>query len=168
MCYNEISMSDLEFDGQRDGEEVIFVFRRHIMTARKGLLFCLMMIGIGVLPMVMWPGDSRMFWIFTGFVVLGMIGMLYTHMLWYFSYYIVTNQRIRQVVQRGIFKKTVVDLGLDKIQSISMSVPGVIAGIFGYGTILIQTGVGDLVISMVSHPEEIHNKLQNAKKENKR
>ena len=69
------------------------------------------------------------------------------------------------MVQRGLFKKTVVDLGLDKIQSISMSVPGMFAGMFGYGTILIQTGVGDLVISMVSHPEEIHNKLQNAQKE---
>ncbi|MBP5512331.1 hypothetical protein J6X90_03015, partial [Candidatus Saccharibacteria bacterium] len=63
-----------------------------------------------------------------------------------------------------IFKKTVVDLGLDKIQSISFGVPGLIAGIFGYGTILIQTGVGDLVISQVSKPAKIHDKLQNVLK----
>ena len=155
----------MEFDGQREGEEVLFVFRRHLMTARRGILFLVIMIVLGVLPLIMWPGDTRMFWVFCGCVALGLIGAIYTYMLWYFSVYIVTNQRIRQVVQRGLFKKTVVDLSLDKIQSISMSVPGLLAGIFGYGTILIQTGVGDLVISKVSHPNEIHNKLQNARKE---
>ena len=82
--------------------------------------------------------------------------------MWYFSIYIVTNERIRQILQKGLFKKSVVDLGLDKIQSVSVVTPGVMAGISGYGTILIQTGVGDLVISQVPKPEKIHNKLQNA------
>ena len=134
------------------------------MTARKGLLFFLIMVGIGILPMVMWPGDARMFVVFFGCFLVGALGVIYSYMLWYFSVYIVTDQRIRQVVQKGIFKKTVVDLGLDKVQSISMNVPGVFAGIFNYGTILIQTGVGDLVISMVANPKEIHNKLQDAQK----
>ena len=158
-------MSELEFDGQREGERVIFVFRRHMMTARKGILFFIIMTVIGILPMVMWPGDVRMFWIFLICFGIGVLAALYAYILWYFSIYIVTNQRIRQISQRGIFKKTVVDLGLDKVQSISMSIPGPIAGIMGYGTILIQTGVGDLVISQVSHPKKIHNKLQNAQKE---
>ena len=34
--------------------------------------------------------------------------------------------------------------------------------IFGYGTILVQTSAGDLVLSTVKNPEEIHNQLQNA------
>jgi len=155
-------MSELAFDGQREDEEFLFLFRRHILTARKGVEFLIVMIILGILPMFMWPGDLRMFWVFVLMVALGLLGMGYSYMLWYFSYYIVTDQRIRQVVQRGIFKKTVVDLGLDKIQSVSMSVPGVMAGIFGYGTILIQTGVGDLVISKVAKPKTIYNKLQNA------
>ena len=89
---------------------------------------------------------------------------MYGYMLWYFSIYIVTDQRIRQISQKGFFKKTVVDLGLDKIQSISYGVPGIIAGIFGYGTILIQTGVGDLVISQVARPSRIYDKLQDVSK----
>lgn len=32
----------------------------------------------------------------------------------------------------------------------------------GFGTIVIQTFVGDLVIRYVEHPEKIYNKLQNA------
>lgn len=154
-------MSELTFDGQRDGEKVEFIFRRHISTAKKGIFFLIIMIIIGIIPMILWPSDGRMFWIFLGCIVVGLLGLGYAYLLWYFSVYIVTNERIRQVTQKGLFKKTVVDLGLDKIQSVSVNIPNVFAGIFGYGTILIQTGVGDLIISQVPKPNQIHNKLQN-------
>ncbi|MBR2659183.1 PH domain-containing protein [Candidatus Saccharibacteria bacterium] len=154
-------MSELSFDGQRDGEKVQFIFRRHIATARKGLRFLIIMIIIGVIPMFLWPDIPEMFCVFLGCVVVGFFGLLYAYLLWYFSIYIVTNERIRQVNQKGLFKKSTVDLALDRIQSISVSTPGVIAGIFGYGTLLIQTNVGDLIISQVPKPDKIHNKLQN-------
>ncbi|MBR2989385.1 PH domain-containing protein [Candidatus Saccharibacteria bacterium] len=154
-------MSELSFDGQRDGEKVQFIFRRHIATARKGLRFLIIMIIIGIIPMLLWPDIPEMFWVFLGCVVVGLFGLLYAYLLWYFSIYIVTNERIRQVNQKGLFKKSTVDLALDRIQSISVSTPGVIAGIFGYGTLLIQTNVGDLIISQVPKPDKIHNKLQN-------
>lgn len=166
ICYN-YSMANLVFDGQREGEKVKFVFRRHFLTAKKGVFFKVIMIAVGVVPMLLWPNNSEMFWFFLGMTIIGVVGFLYSYMLWYFSIYIVTNERIRQISQKGLFKKTVVDLGLDKIQSISYGVPGLIAGIFGYGTILIQTGVGDLVISEVSHPAKIYDKLQNIVKAQK-
>ena len=154
-------MAKLVFDGQREGEEVKFVFRRHIVTAKKGLFFFIIMCAVGAIPMFIWRDNINMFWFFSGMVILGALGMLYAYILWYFSLYIVTDQRIRQISQKGIFKKTVVDLGLEKIQSISYGVPGIFAGILGYGTILIQTGVGDLVISQVRKPAKIHDKLEN-------
>lgn len=157
-------MSELTFDGQREGEKVELIFRRHITTARRGLRFLIIMIIIGIIPMVLWPNIPQMFWIFIGATVVGLLGLGYAYMLWYFSMYIVTNERIRQITQRGLFRKTVVDLSIDKIQSVSVSTPNIIAGIFGYGTILIQTGVGDLIISQVPKPNEIHNKLQNIAK----
>lgn len=154
-------MSELVFDGQREGEKVKFVFRRHFLTARKGLLWTLICLAIGTLPLFMWKGDRRMFWVFIVFVAIGLVGLFYSIILWYFSIYIVTDQRIRQITQKGFFKKSVVDLGLDRIQSISYGVPGILGGVFGFGTILIQTAVGDLVISMVPRPEKVYNKLQN-------
>ena len=116
-------MSELTFDGQRDGEKVEFIFRRHISTAKKGIFFLIIMIIIGIIPMTLWPSDGRMFWIFLGCIVVGLLGLGYAYLLWYFSVYIVTNERIRQVTQKGLFKKTVVDLGLDKIQSVSVNIP---------------------------------------------
>lgn len=157
--YN-IVMSSMTFDGQRDGEEVELIFRRHIVTTWRGMMWLVVWAMLGVLPMVMWPGDQRMFFIWLGALVIGLCGMLYIYMLWYCSYYLVTNQRVRQVRQKGLFRKTVVDLGLDRIQSISYEVPGIRGGLMGYGTLLLQTQVGDMTISMVKNPEKTYNKLQ--------
>ncbi len=158
-------MSELSFDGQREDEKVLFTFRRHFSTAKKGVFFLIFMIVIGIVPLFLWQGDWRMFWVFLGCVLIGLIGLGYAYMMWFFSIYIVTNERIRQIIQKGLFKKSIIDLGLDKIQSVSVSTPGMMAGISGYGTILIQTGVGDLIISQVPKPEKIHNMLQDAIKD---
>lgn len=154
-------MSEIEFVGQREGEEVEIVFRRHILTAIKGFFFSAMMILLFLIPMLSWKEQKDLFWFWLAGLILGLVMAVYTYILWYFSIYVVTNQRIRQIQQKGLFKKTVVDLSLDKIQSIAYNVPGFLAGIFNYGTILVQTGVGDLRISLVSNPEEIYNQLQN-------
>ena len=154
-------MRKMIFDGQREGEEVQFVFRRHFLTTKSGVIFLILMIMIGVGLTLLWPNNMMIFEVFLALILVGVLGFLYSYMLWYFSIYIVTNQRIRQISQRGLFKKSVVDLGLDKIQSISYGVSGIRAGLMGYGTIVIQTAVGDLVISMVKNSEKIYNDLQN-------
>jgi hypothetical protein len=74
----------------------------------------------------------------------------------------VTNQRLRQVTQRGFFGKDVVELRLSKIQNISYNIPGFTGEVFGFGTMVIQTFVGDLVIRYVEHPDKTYNKLQDA------
>ncbi|MDO4987060.1 MAG: PH domain-containing protein [Candidatus Saccharibacteria bacterium] len=154
-------MAELTFEGQRENEKVALVFRRHISTAKGGLFWLVIVMGLGYLPMIMWPGQQVMFWIFFGATILGILGFCYSLMLWYFSLYIVTDQRIRQVVQKGLFRKTVVDLGLDKVASISMNVPGLLAGLGNYGTIIIQTAVGDLVISKVKNVKKVYDAMQN-------
>ena len=150
----------MAFSGQREGEEVKYIFRRHIFTAWRGIIWLIFLALAGLIPMAMWPDDQRMFFVWLGCLGVGVLGMLYAYMLWYFSYYLVTNQRVRQVRQKGLFRKTVVDLGLDKVQSISYEVPGISGGIFGYGTLLLQTQVGDMTISRVKKPEKIYNVLQ--------
>ena len=92
----------------------------------------------------------------------GLLIFSYHFILWYYTVYIVTNQRLRQVTQRGFFGKDVVELRLSKIQNISYNIPGFSGEIFGFGTIVIQTFVGDLVIRNVEHPEKTYNKLQDA------
>lgn len=152
----------MDFEGQRSGEEVVYVFRRHKITAIKGVFFMVFMILLGCIPMFIWKDDNRMLWVWLATTLIGMFGSVYTHILWYFSYYMLTNQRLRQVRQKGLFKKTVVDLDLDNILSSSYGQHGLFATIFNYGTILIQTSAGDLVLSLVSRPEKVYNEIEDA------
>lgn len=154
--------AQLDFEGQRPGEEVLFVFRRHIIAMRKGFYLLLIPFAISAIPPLIWQTNLELFLLPAGGLLLGLILFFYHFMMWYFTIYLVTNQRIRQVTQKGIFGKDVVELRLSKIQNISYNIPGFSGEVFGFGTIVIQTFVGDLVIRYVEHPEKTYNKLQNA------
>ena len=74
----------------------------------------------------------------------------------------VTDQRIRQVTQKKLFGIDVVELSLAKVQNISYNIPGLSGELFHFGTIVIRTFVGDLVIRNVDHPARVYNQLQDA------
>jgi uncharacterized membrane protein YdbT with pleckstrin-like domain len=150
------------FDGQRADENLLFIFRRHIIAMRKGFYLLLIPFALSAIPPLIWSGNLELFLLpIAGFIV-GFLLFLYHYILWYFTIYIVTDQRIRQVTQKGLFGREVIDLRLSKIQNISYNIPGFSGEIFKFGTIAIQTFAGDLVIKNVEHPVEIYNKLQDA------
>ena len=152
----------LDFEGQRPGEEVLFVFRRHIIAMRKGFYLLLIPFAISALPVLIWQDNLALLWSpLIGFS-LGLLLFFYHWMMWYFTVYIVTNQRLRQVTQHGFFGKDIVELRLAKIQNISYNIPGFTGEVFNFGTMVIQTYVGDLVIRYVEHPDKTYNKLQDA------
>ena len=151
-----------EFEGQHEGEELLFVFRRHIIAMRKGFYALLIPFVVGSIPTLIAPDRIEFLWFALGGFVLGLMLFFYHWMGWYYSVFLVSNERIRQISQRGLFGKSVIDLGLSKIQNISYNVPGFTGEIFGFGTIVIQTYVGDLILDKIHHPAEIYNRLQDA------
>ena len=153
---------DLDFDGQRSDEQLLFIFRRHIISMRKGFYLLLIPLVITAIPPLIWQSNLELFLLPVGGLTIGLILFAYHFILWYFTIYIVTDQRIRQVTQKGFFGKDVIELRLSKIQNISYNIPGFTGEIFQYGTIVIQTFVGDLVIHQVEHPDKTYNKLQDA------
>ncbi len=155
-------MEEKDFEGQRDGEKLLFVFRRHIIAMRKGFYMLLIPFALSSIPPLIWQSNLELFLLPLGGLVLGLVLFAYQFMMWYFTVYIVSDQRIRQVTQRGFFGKDVVELRLSKIQNISYTIPGFTGEIFQFGTIVMQTLVGDLVINKVEHPDKIYNKLQDA------
>jgi hypothetical protein len=152
----------LDFEGQHEGEELLFVFRRHVIAMRKGFYGLLVPFALLSIPPLIWSSQLELFLLPIAGFVIGLIIFFYHFMMWYFTVYIVTNERIRQVTQKGFFGKDVVELRLSKIQNISYNIPGFSGEVFKFGTIVIQTFVGDLVIHKVEHPNEIYNKLQDA------
>jgi len=70
-------MRKMIFDGQREGEEVQFVFRRHFLTAKSGLIFLILMIMIGVGLTLLWPNNMMIFETFLVLILVGVLGFLH-------------------------------------------------------------------------------------------
>lgn len=151
-----------DFEGQHEDEEILFVFRRHPIAMRKGFYMLLIPFAIACIPALIWPGELLWLWVALGGLALGLILFSYHWAMWYFTVFIVTDQRLRQVSQEGLFGKSVIDLGISKIQNISYNVSGATAAMLGFGTIVVQTYVGDLILDRIHHPGEVYSKLQDA------
>lgn len=152
-------MAEKLFDGQHDDEEVIISFHQHPIVMRKGLLALLIILLISMIPTLIWPEKLWMLWIVLGGFLLGLLALFHSWIGWYFSVFIVTDQRFIKTKQVGLFKRSVVDLGLGKILSINYQVEGIEQTALGFGTIVMQTYVGDLVLNNIYHPAKTHAKL---------
>lgn len=154
-------MADKYFEDQFDDEEVLYVFRKHPVVMRKGLIFAMIAPLLGVLPATFKP-ELGFGWFFGGLatgVVLGMIIFFPFWISWYFSVFIITDQRLIQITQKGLFDRSVIDMGLGQIQMVNYQVAGLQETLLGFGTIMMQTMVGDLVIHDIHHPGHIQKKL---------
>ena len=150
-----------EFDGQREDEAVVLVFRRHVIALRKGFYMILIPLVITSIPVFIWQETIWLLWLPVGGLLLGLILFFTQWIKWYFTVFILTDQRIRQVTQRGFFGSDVVDLDITNIQNASYKVPGFRGEVLGFGTIVIQTIVGDMVLDRIGHPNKVYNTLQN-------
>jgi hypothetical protein len=69
-----------------------------------------------------------------------------------------TSKRFIQQ-NRSLLQVDVVDIGLDQIQMINYQIAGLEETVLHFGTIIVQTYVGDLVIKQVHHPEKVQSKM---------
>lgn len=151
------------FEDQMDDEEVLYVFRKHPIVMRRGII--LFSIGplLGVLPATIWP-ELGFGWFFGGMgggFLLGLLLFFPSWIAWYYSVFIVTDQRFIQITQKGLFHRGVVDVGLNQIQMVNYEVAGLQETLLGFGTIMMQTFMGELLIHDVHHPAHIQKKLLN-------
>ncbi len=149
------------FEDQFDDEKVLFVFRKHPIVMRRGLILGCLGPLVGVLPAAVKPelGFGAFFGGLGLGVLLGLVLFFPSWIGWYYSIFIVTDQRLIQITQRGLFHRSVVDLGLQQIQMVTYEIAGLQQTLLGFGTIMMQTYVGDLVIHEIHHPAKIQKKL---------
>ena len=148
------------FKEQFDNEEVLLVFRRHPVVMRRGLVYGSFGLLIGVIPAAIKPdlGMTIFFLGLLGGFILACLIMLPYWVKWYFSTFIMTDKRFIQQT-RSFFHESVVDIGLEQIQMINYEIKGVQETLLGFGTIMVQTFVGDLVIHDVHHPAKLQKEM---------
>jgi hypothetical protein len=152
-------MAQKYFADQFDDEEVLFVFRKHPIVMRKGLIVGMLAILFGTVPALFDPRYSVYFIGLAIGIVVGGLLFLPSWITWHFSVFIVTDKRLIQITQKGFWQRSVVDMGLNQIQMVNYQISGLQETLLGFGTIMMQTFVGDLVIHEIHHPAKIQKKL---------
>lgn len=156
---HKVDWSKQRFPGQHDDEIVEFAFHQHPIVTRKELLIGLVVFTIGSLPLAIWPLANWSWWALLSGLILAILIYLYRYIGWYFSVFIVTNERLIQIKQKGFFNRSVADISHSKIQSVNYEVKGLQATAFHYGTIIVQTYVGENTLRFIHNPERVHQLL---------
>ncbi len=154
------------FKEQFDEEDVKLVFRKHPIVMRKGLILAAVGILVGplytlILTYTQKENPPSLAFFFASLLLsflLGAILMFPWWVRWYFSVYIMTSHRFIQQT-RSLMQINVVDIGLEQIQMINYQISGLEQTMLGFGTIIVQTYVGDLVIHDVHHPARIQREM---------
>jgi uncharacterized membrane protein YdbT with pleckstrin-like domain len=153
------------------GEEIVKQVRKHWLVFVIECVFILFLAIVPVLSFVFLPesalaaiadnvaGDFNvlfMFFYLLWLVVLWLI-LFYIWTDYYLDVWIITNQRIIDVEQKGFFNREVASLHLDRIQDITIMTSGFVATMFGYGNIHVQTAGADrnFLIPNASDPEGV-------------
>lgn len=99
-----MAKNNLDFQGQREGEELLFVFRRHIIAMRKAILAVPYTVCSLIFTSIYLVDEYRSLLV-TGYRIRYRVHPFLIPLphVGYYTVYIVTDQRIRQVTQRGFF-----------------------------------------------------------------
>lgn len=83
--------------------------------------------------------------------------ILRTYLIWSKNVFIITNKRVIDIDQHGLFHKVVSECNYEKIQDVSFAIKGILATLFKFGKIEIQTAGSqtNLEIRYVKNPARI-------------
>ena len=161
-------MAHKYFADQMDDEEVLYVFRKHPVVMRKGLVVGMLLILLSTIPVAIKP-TLGFGWFFGGIGIGMVVALLFfapSWISWYYSIFILTDQRLIQITQKGLFNKAVVDMQLSQIQMVNYQIAGLQETMLGFGTLVMQTYMGDLVIHDIHHPAKTQKKILEVLRDN--
>jgi hypothetical protein len=164
------------FKGQKEGEQILLVVHRHWFDILSQFFIILMMLLLlfGTLTFA-----SPILATFNGNVSTGLFLFveniflifiwLFFFIIWidyYFDVWIVTNERIVNIEQKGLFSRGISELELENIQDITVEVLGIIPTFLNYGNLYVQTAAEKerFIFKHVPDPYAIKDLIMNLQK----
>lgn len=155
---NNILKPTKQFDGQRDDEVIVSLFRRH----RIFLVGVLMRYGLFLLVAI-WAviNIHNQFRLLLAILIVAVaIKLIHEIVTWYYSFYILTNQRLRYVQRAGMSKSSLLDLPITSIKVVRYFSQGVLSEMLHYGDIIIEADGGELTMTKINQAKTIYNQIQ--------
>lgn len=140
-------MNKYIFADQKPYEDTVLVLRRHPLVL-LGIVFTFVITGIipilvlGFISnqLVTLPDVQNLFtFAATVFYLLWTYGLFYELTDFFLDVWIVTDHRIVDIQQNGLFNRDVSETRLDKVQDVTTKINGYLPTFFNYGNVIIQT-----------------------------
>ncbi|MBI4434501.1 PH domain-containing protein [Candidatus Uhrbacteria bacterium] len=146
----------------RPDEQVVAVIRRSVLAYAGPIILALFSLFLAFFLVV--PLFARGRFGAALFVILILVGAFMAFRaiwFWYWTAFIVTNSRIIDTDQRGVFHRRISEARFEKVEDIAIEIRGIVATLFHLGTVRIQTTGGHATIEIhtVPRPELVHELL---------
>ena len=148
------------FDGQREDEDITAVWRQHPWVMTKAGMISILIIILGSLPEAIWSPSWGIKFLLLFAVVAGLY-FLSGYFLWLNTIYILTNQRLFAISQKGIFFRSNTEVPLGNIQNVSHTQRGPAQMLIGFGDVEIETSGAKtaMVLKNVEKPYRVQQKI---------
>ncbi|MDO4870633.1 MAG: hypothetical protein Q3996_00845 [Candidatus Saccharibacteria bacterium] len=154
-----------QFDGQRSDEQVILLFRKKYTVLMWPSVQALVLLAVMLWLMMQINKQFQIIIILA--MVLVLIWLVHKIITWYYSFYILTNQRLRYIQRYGISKGSLLDLPINSIKVARYFSDGLLSEILHYGDIIIEADGGELTMSKVDHAKDVYNQIQDLINQNR-
>ena len=157
----------IRFQEQEENEEVLLIFRKHIITNIPWLLFSLVLI---IAPLALFsffnlsellqnfqvPPRSTMI-IILGYYLLIFCYMFVNYITWYYNADLITNRKIVDINFQDIVYHNVSMTQLKLVENVNYVQAGFVPSFFGYGDVFIETAGKALTFRFyaVPHPGRV-------------
>lgn len=137
------------FKGQRENEEILSVIHRHWFNILTHFLIILLFLFLLIASIFFLPAfflemagpQSARFFVFIENSFLIFI-WLFGFLVWidyYFDVWVITNERIVNIEQKGLFAREISELDFSRVQDVTITVEGLIQTVLNFGDVRIQT-----------------------------
>lgn len=146
----------------RTDEQVVAVVRRSVLAyaAPAALAFlCVFLAFFLIVPLFARGRFGSA--VFALLLALGITMAFRAFWFWYGTAFIVTNSRIIDSDQRGVFHRRISEAPFEKVEDIAIEIRGIIPTLFHLGTVRVQTSGAQALIELrqVPRPELLHELL---------
>lgn len=140
-----------------EDEELIKIIRKHWIILALPFLKALLIIVTAFLLshwLLFYEWGVVIFFVW---LLIGLVYWFYKWLVWYLDCFIVTNQRIIDIHQKGLFNRIVAEANLNNIQDVIYQIQGIIATFLNFGEVRIQLSgnSGVIVMEQIKDPQKV-------------
>lgn len=166
---------------QRPNEHVVLFMRRHWFAILTIIVAFLILNGIPLgLGWFFWETVEA--WMANPVVgpLIVVVGSIYFLSIWLFAFleftdyyldtWIVTNERIINIEQEGLFHRTASELDLSAVQDTTAEIRGILQTVFTYGNVFVQTAgsKGRFHFKNIDNPETVKEQINKLVEDDKK